>query len=159
PQPNDRFAIPANTPVYALANGVIVAARIPTAGGPANPGLLLTRHEVYWQSLVGTGNMPLDYDRPPTTVWSLIKFLSPAGVQLNQVTNANPEWLNRVIIRAKECQLVSDFWEANKNLTTKPLLRPGLGYAPTRQGQAFTTGEQIVLDGDAYGNLLNGLAL
>jgi hypothetical protein len=158
PLPRDRFTIPNTTPVYALANGVIVAARIPVATGPANPGFLLTRHEIYTRPLVGTGEMPLDYNHPPTIVWSLITYLSPAGAQLDQITAANPEWLNRVIIRAKECQLVADFWEANKSVETKPFLRPGLGYMPLHRSPPLTTGEQIDLDGDAYSTLLNGLA-
>jgi len=154
----DRFTIAGNTPVYALANGVIVAARLPNAGGPSTAGFLLTRHEIYTRPLVGTGEMPLDYDHPPTIVWSLIMYLSPAGVQFNQLTNANPEWLNRAIVRAKECQLTVDFWNANHLGNTKPLLGAGVSYTPVREGPTHATGEEINLDGDGYTALLNGLA-
>jgi hypothetical protein len=154
----DRFRIAGATQVHALANGVIVAARVPNATSSTNPGFLLTRHEVYSRSLVGTGDMPLDYDHPPTIVWSLISYLSPAGARFDQLTNANPEWLNRAIIRASECRLTVDFWNANHLGTTKPLLGAGVSYTPVREAPATATGEQINLDGDAYRSLLDGLA-
>ena len=65
--------IPNATPIHAMANGVVVAGRL-NANAPAHePSFLLTRHEVYSQRLTARpSDTRLDYDHPPTVVWSLI---------------------------------------------------------------------------------------
>src|SRR6185369_6035179 len=48
----------------------------------------------------------IDYDRAPTTVYSLTMHLArPAGLTFTDISDANPDWLNRLIIRRKECDL------------------------------------------------------
>ena len=42
----EKFRLPLATPIYAMANGVVVAARFPNSSSPATSGFLLVRHEV-----------------------------------------------------------------------------------------------------------------
>ena len=119
------FQLDADSPVYALANGEIVAARFPQAtAGVVDMGFVLVRHDVYHTpdvsglaplvgQLVGGPPAPagaaagrIDYDVEPTTVYSLTMHLArPAGLTFTDISDANPEWLNRLIIRRKECDL------------------------------------------------------
>ncbi|MCK0198122.1 N-acetylmuramoyl-L-alanine amidase [Ancylobacter sp. 6x-1] len=120
------YQLDADSPVYALANGEIVAARFPrTPANAVDMGFVLVRHDVYHTPDVsGLANLlaPLlgttppaatpqpggriDYDVEPTTVYSLVMhLLRPADLTFTDISDANPEWLNRLIIRRKECDL------------------------------------------------------
>ncbi len=55
------------TPVYAMANGVVVAARFALSSDPASTGFLLIRHELFHQTVA---NHRIDYDLGPTFIWS-----------------------------------------------------------------------------------------
>jgi hypothetical protein len=85
---------------------------------------VLTRHEVFHQidpgGLARAGGMPgpdstqggladpgrIDYDVEPSIVYSLVMHLErPNGMSFEQVSDANPDWLNRVLIRKKECDI------------------------------------------------------
>lgn len=111
------FALPQGARVYALANGEVVAARF----GPDNAGvdmsMLVVRHEVFHQldprpaAPAPQDGLPqfagrIDYDVAPSSVFSLYMHLGrPVGLNFQQVDEANPDWLNRLLTRMKECDL------------------------------------------------------
>lgn len=118
------YTLDPDSPVYAMANGEIVAARFPVANaGVVDMGFVLMKHEVYHHldtnsvatvAAQANGAPPpapqpigrIDYDYAPTTVYSLTMHLArPAGLTFTDISDANPEWLNRLIIRRKECDL------------------------------------------------------
>jgi hypothetical protein len=76
--PTEKFRLPQFAPVYAMANGVVVAARFAQNSNPNGSGFLLVRHEVFHQRI---GDR-IDYDRAPSFVWSLIYFLENAGFDI-----------------------------------------------------------------------------
>src|SRR5262249_26966518 len=87
------------------------------ASGDGPPGFLLTRHEVFHETLT-TGNPGrINYDRPPTYVWSLITFLGHAGSTVAQLSDDNPDWLNRLVIRLKERELAVALHNAHTTVT------------------------------------------
>ncbi|MEO8337420.1 MAG: hypothetical protein ABI664_20755 [bacterium] len=117
------FRMEQDARVYALANGELVAARFPnTAAGHASMAFALLRHEV-WHTLdpqiaprpanapdAANGGVPdagrLDYIGEPSIVYSLHMHLGrPTGMSFTDVVDANPDWLNRALIRKKECEL------------------------------------------------------
>jgi hypothetical protein len=118
------FQLDADSPIYALANGEVVAARFPRTAGAVDMGFVLVRHDVYYWPyfsglvalIAGIKGVPapppepadgrIDYDIEPTTVYSLIMHLPrPAGLNFANISDVNPDWLNRLIIRRKECDL------------------------------------------------------
>ncbi len=114
------FRLEPSSPVYAMANGELVAARLeapdlgPVVGGRVSLAFALVRHEVFHQpapaAAAGGAAAPaagrIDYDVAPATIYSLYMHLgSPAGISFDAVSVDNPDWLNRVIVRRKECQL------------------------------------------------------
>ena len=118
-----HFELDAGTPVYALAAGQIVAARLgPTSGdldrssdaSPLPSALfVLLRHEVFWQRGDGDG---LDYDQEPTRVYSLYMHLGlPDALDVDNVVDANPTWLNRLVALKKEVDLGQAFAAAHPN--------------------------------------------
>jgi hypothetical protein len=120
------FVLPrADVPVYAPANGELVAARFPDTGTGVSMAFVLVRHEIFHQpdtltiDIDGVGSFPanpgrIDYDQEPSYVYSLIIHLArPDGMSFTDVTSANPEWLNRVLIRKKECDLVLALYDAS----------------------------------------------
>jgi hypothetical protein len=111
------FELPQNSRIYAISNGDLVAARFPTETDQVSLAFVLVRHEVFHQldtrpPAPGTATtLPvfagrIDYDIAPTTVYSLYLHLGrPAGMSFDQVVEANPDWLNRLLARKKECEL------------------------------------------------------
>jgi hypothetical protein len=111
------FALPEGSRVYALANGEVVAARFATANTGVDFSLLVVRHEVFHQldprpaAAAPAGGLPqfanrIDYDAAPASVYSIYLHLGrPAGMNFRAVVDANPDWLNRMIIRYQESRL------------------------------------------------------
>jgi hypothetical protein len=108
------FRLEETSPVHALANGELVAARFAM---PANPNLqvsmsfVLVRHEVFHQlAPAGAPAGRLDFDVRPSAVYSLYMHLGRnAQMSLEEFAPGNPDWLNRVLLRYKECELGIDF--------------------------------------------------
>jgi hypothetical protein len=115
------FELPDGSRVYAVANGELVAARFPAESAQPSFAFVLVRHEVWHQldvrpAAAGTATtVPIfanriDYDVDPTTVYTLYMHLGrPAGMDFTTVSDANPDWLNRVLVRKKECDLGLQF--------------------------------------------------
>jgi hypothetical protein len=158
--PAEKFRLPQLTPVYALANGVVVAARFAISSNPVDSGFLLVRHEVFHQNNASS----IDYDRAPTFVWSLIHFLENAGFNIpapppaapGATSAANPDWLNRFIMRLRECELAVRYRAANP---TYAALNRGWDHAPSSAGPRLTTGQEIERDAAAYRAMANDLQL
>jgi hypothetical protein len=134
------FGLDPVSPIYALANGELVAARFPTEPGggfaPASMAFVLVRHEVFhrnrfpWNLFPSTSPLPpafspalIDYNQKPDYVYSLYMHLDrPAGMDLDDFSDDNPDWLNRVLLRKKECQLGLSFYardQQNHHITTR----------------------------------------
>jgi len=152
----ETFRIPADTPIYAMANGVIVAARLPIAD-PATDGFLLVRHEVFHRGANGR----IDYDVEPTFVWTLTYYLRNAGFSIPAAPPAvagagalpatNPDWLNRLIIRLRECELAVAFRTAHPaNVAANAALHRGWAHAPSGAGPRLATGQEIERDATEY---------
>jgi hypothetical protein len=109
------FQLPVGSRIYAMAGGDAVAAWFPPPGAGVDLGLLVVRHEVYHQvepQPPAPGGLPtrIDYDVAPTSVFSLYMHLArPDGIRFDAVDPANPEWLNRMLARFKECDLGTTF--------------------------------------------------
>ncbi|MBE2315699.1 hypothetical protein DVA67_006915 [Solirubrobacter sp. CPCC 204708] len=113
------FELPQTARVYAMANGELVAARFPAEGAGASLAFVLVRHELYHRlderPPAPTATPPvfanrIDYNIPPTTVYSLYIHLGrPPGMRFDRVVPENPEWLNRVLARKKECEVGTAF--------------------------------------------------
>jgi hypothetical protein len=112
-----HFELAAASPIYAMAAGQIVAARL----GPVNsefnrdeadsvyPSALfvLLRHEVFFQR--GDDDR-INYDAEPARVYSLYMHLGlPEALSYDNVVTANPGWLNRLIEWKKEIDLGQAF--------------------------------------------------
>ena len=108
------WRLDANSPVYALANGELVAARFARPSGRASLSFVLVRHRIFHLQQANPAAADvgrLDYDRPPSTVYSLYMHLGhPTGLDLAAVNTANPDWLNRVHLRRRECDLGMTFY-------------------------------------------------
>jgi hypothetical protein len=155
----ETFLLPMTTPIYAMANGVVVAAQL--AGNfLAAGGFLLVRHEVFRQQ---AANHRINYDLAPTFVWTLIKFLGnpqfniplqppaqPAATPAN-----NPSWLNRFIMRLRECELAVQFH--NAHAATSPALRTGWAHNPDGTGPRSSIGQEIERDAVAYRTVADDL--
>jgi hypothetical protein len=148
----ERFLLPNATPIYAMANGVVAAARLGTSTtDPAAGGFLLVRHEVFHRT-VGNG---IDYDRAPTFVWSLIQFLHNPGFNIPAAPPAlpaatpsgNPSWLNRFIMRLRECELAVQFHRANPG---NAALTRAWGHTPSGAGPRLAIGAEIENDATTY---------
>ena len=115
----------AGVPIYAPANGELVAARFPDTGDGVSMAFVLVRHEVFHLpdtltlDIEGIGSFPanpgrIDYDQEASYAYSLVIHLArPDGMSLSEVADANPDWLNRVLIRKKECDLVLALYDAS----------------------------------------------
>ncbi len=111
------FELPATSRIYAISNGDLVAARFPAETDQVSLAFVLVRHEVFHQldtrpPKAGTPKTRpvfadrIDYDVPPAIVYSLYMHLGrPAGMSFDQVVTPNPDWLNRLLTRQKECEL------------------------------------------------------
>jgi hypothetical protein len=109
---------------------------------------------------------PIDYDRAPTYVWSLITFVSPLDVSVEQVSNNNPDWLNRFTMRLKECELAVAYHAAHPNVTTgvsaaektlRTTLNTAWNHQPPGTGRP-TTGAGIDNDAREYRRVANSLS-
>jgi hypothetical protein len=113
------FRLEPGVQIYAPANGELVAARfpLPDPQHPVSLAFVLVRHEIFHRpdtttvEIEGSGSFPanpgrIDYNQEPSYVYSLVMHLGrPDGMSFDEVTDANPDWLNRVLIRKKECEL------------------------------------------------------
>ncbi len=102
------------SPVYAMANGELVAARFAHPAGAVSMSFVLVRHLIFHRTVGGAdpvSSLRLDYDRAASTVYSLYVHIGhPAGLDLAAVNAVNPDWLNRVHVRKKECDLGGTFF-------------------------------------------------
>ncbi len=153
----EQFRLSQDVPIHSLANGVIVAARLPIAGGASN-GFLLTRHEVFTPDRAE--DTRILYNTAPTRVWSLIRFLSAPQFSVGQVSQANPEWLNRFVMRLKECELAVAYHSAHPGVAA---WRRAWAHQPFRADPRApattepTVGEQIARDARAYRTMADDL--
>lgn len=158
----EQFLLPdAATPLYAIANGVVVAARFALTSGTDSPGFLLVRHEVFHQA---GADHRIDYDQAPSFVWSLTYFLDNAGFSIpaappaspGATPDANPDWLNRFIVRLRECELAAQFRTAHPGSAG---LNRGWAHNPSGAGPRLATGQEIERDAAAYRALASSLQL
>ena len=105
----DGFNLTDATPIYAMANGVLVAARINVDATPAHTGFALCRHEVFHR----VNGVNIDYDHPPSYVYSLTTYMSHPFLDFENVSVNNPDWLNRFIVRLFECNSAIAFKKAH----------------------------------------------
>ena len=82
---------------------------------------MVVRHEVFHRldgraaAPAAAGGLPtfadrIDYDVAPSTVYSLYLHVGrPDGMRFDRVDAGNPDWLNRMLMRLKECELGSRF--------------------------------------------------
>lgn len=121
----ETFQLDRDSPVYAMANGELVAARIPP-GDPNQPStaFVLLRHDVFHLPHPLRGPLfpgfalwpagTLDHAREPTSVYTLYMHLGrQGGINFDSVSADNPDWLNRVIARKKECDLGVTFYDGH----------------------------------------------
>ena len=111
------FRLEPGVPVYSPANGELIAARFPNTGDRVSMAFVLMRHEIFHQpntltvDIEGAGSSPLhpgriDYELEPSYVYSLVMHIGrPQGMSFVDITDANPDWLNRMLVRKKECDL------------------------------------------------------
>ena len=153
---NNHFLLEPGTPVYAMANGVIVAARLQNPADAANPPFVLIRHEVFHQADAGTHT--IDYDNPPTIVWTLTTYLDCHLFDYTQPSTNNPDWLNRMLIRLKECELAVAYKAAhNSNSTNDQRFQQAWNFSPTSTGPRPTSGTSIEADAGEYRRIINSL--
>ena len=122
-----HFNLDQGSPIYAMAAGQIVAARLhePTVNPDGfdryNPATIfpsalfvLVRHEVFWRHRAGGPR--IDYDQEPTRVYTLYMHLGlPNGLSFVDIVDANPTWLNRVLLMKKEYDLGLAFQAGHPN--------------------------------------------
>lgn len=160
------FALDPASPVYAMANGELVAAQLPArTAGKASAAFMLLRHELFHaphplsQPIAGGFAlfpsipftvMPdaIDHSLEPTYVYTLYMHLATDALDLEQVSADNPDWLNRLLIYEKECDLGVTFYGAAGHhgfpdaAWDQPM--PGGGVRPTlRESWAI---DQLALD-------------
>jgi len=139
PSPS-TFRLDPGSPVYSMANGELVAARLPAAGQGVSLSFLLVRHEIFHAQLSANPVMApvypavgrLDYAREPSFVYTLYMHLGgPVGASLPNIeqpdpqwiSTSNPDWLNRVLKRLIECDAGLSMYGA---ATTPAALRDGI---------------------------------
>jgi hypothetical protein len=138
-----------------MANGVLVAARIDVSLDQTRTGFVLCRHEVFHQSL----GVNINYNTPPSYVYSLTSYLQHPGLTFDDVSPNNPDWLNRLIIRSFECSNAITF---KKNHAGDVHLRSGWNHVPipaAEGGRRLASGAQIERDADEYFLILDDLKL
>lgn len=95
---------PASTPIYSMANGELVAVKLPNTTEDVSSGFVLIRHYVFQKT--NEDSDTINYNQPPSVVYSLYMHLSrPDNMRFDQPNDHNPDWLNRILIRKKECEL------------------------------------------------------
>jgi hypothetical protein len=162
---SDEFSISTPTPIYALSNGVAVAARIPNeAVEPGQMGFLLSRHEVFHRTEVidhpGSDFDPvnIDYDRAPSYVYSLVTHLKHASINYSNLSSDNPEWLNRLIKHLFQCNSAVEF---RRDHPADAFARRAWGHdpVPSNRVHRWAVGAQIQRDLAAYQALVDDLSL
>lgn len=156
--PPETFVLRLATPIYALANGVVVAARF-AVNPPGTSGFVLVRHEVFHTA----ASHRIDYDHAPTFVWTLISFLDNALFNIPAAPPApaaatpatNPSWLNRFIVRLRECELAVQFHTTNAAMNGA--LRTGWAHTPSGAGPRTSTGQEIERDAAVYRTIADAL--
>jgi len=111
----DTFTLEPDAPVYAMSNGELVAASFPDPGAGVSLAFTLIRHEVFYQPAHPSAVNPaspappagsIDYDQAPASVYTLYMHLGrPQNMSFQTIVDANPDWLNRLLMRSKECDL------------------------------------------------------
>jgi hypothetical protein len=157
-QLTERFLLPTLAPVFAMANGVVVAARFALSNALAPVSFILVRHEVFHAQ---SGNR-IDYDVAPTYVWSLVSFLSHPGFTVETTSPVNPDWLNRFAVRLKECELAVEFHRTVISAGAAHAAHATLGHAWTHAqagaGPRLATGAEIERDATEYRRIAGNLA-
>jgi hypothetical protein len=161
---SDEFSTREAVPIYALANGVLVAARIPNETiEPGKMGFVLCRHEVFHRTqVVDHGPVAIDvasidYDRPPTFVYSLITHVKNPSVNFDGLSTDNPEWMNRLIKHLFQCKKANEFRVSHPADT---LLRTAWRHDPIPSNRSrWSVGPQIERDALEYELLLSQLSL
>lgn len=141
----NSFAATEQTPIFAMANGVLVAACIPNAtpvDNQASTGFVLVRHEIFCEA---NGNN-INYDLDPTYVYSLTHYVQSPQIVFDNISDNNPDWFNRFLIRLKETELAVALHTAQLD----DPLRAAWGRAPTGAGGRPQLGDQISTDAAAY---------
>ena len=95
-------------------------------------------------------------------MWTLTHFLANVGISVDQINGAHPDWLNRFVMRLKECELAVDFHgrtfaPTNTNLALRNELTRGWGHNPSGAGPRLATGQEIETDATAYRRIANEL--
>ena len=141
------------TPVCAMANGIVVAACIPNASpapGQPSTGFVLARHEVFHEVVADR----VDYNSDPTYFYSLTYFLECPQVVTNNVSENNPDWLNRFLVRLKETEVLVDLHTNHPEAA----LTNAWGRVPTGGGgHRRSLGDQVTDDATAYRQAANTL--
>lgn len=156
----NAFLAENQVPVFAVANGVMVAACIPAPphmDPNAQPGFALVRHEVFYV----TANNRVDYDSDPIVVYTLTYFLNSPQRTLTDVSDNNPDWLNRFMMRLKETELTVALHNAQlvPNLPANQVdlaLRNAWGRAPRGHGRP-KLGDEISTDAAMYRQIADDL--
>ena len=171
------FELDEHAPIYALANGELVAARYPLAGN-ASMAFVLVRHEIFhvldlggiaralgathgndaWHGgLADTGR--LDYNVEPSTVYSLYMHLGRHDqMNFGEVSDHNPDWLNRVLIRMTECDLALPPAVPGTLHPQLNAIRADLTRSPSMDGDRLTPLEAWQMDQTDYRRFLTQLA-
>src|SRR5207249_11380533 len=98
----------------------------------------------------------INYDIAPSSVYTLYMHLGrPGGMTFNQIHDDNPDWLNRVLMRKRECDLGVAFYNDPAH--------HGIGAAvwsnrPPGVPQRPTTLEAWRIDQAVLTNFLNALS-
>ncbi|HEV2700342.1 MAG TPA: N-acetylmuramoyl-L-alanine amidase [Steroidobacteraceae bacterium] len=150
-----HFDLDAASPIYAMAGGQIVGARLgPPAGSLNRTGsdsphpsalFVLLRHEVFFRR--GGGDR-IDYNQEPARVYSLYMHLGvPDALSYTEAVSTNPTWLNRVITIKKEYDLGQAFHGAHP--------APAAQWVPhtTRWARQQPVFDQLIADLEA-GNIV-----
>ena len=173
----DTFQLEQNSPVYAMANGELVAARYP-APGDVSMAFVLVRHEVFHlldpsgvgraHGAAGAGDAAhggladigrIDYATEPSTVYSLYMHLGrPDGMDFANVNDHNPDWLNRVLIRMAECDLAVPPAAGGNLQATLNGFAADLTAPPSLAGGRPTPLDAWLMDQNRYRTFLTSLA-
>ena len=171
------FRLDEHAPIYALANGELVAARYPLAGN-ASMAFVLVRHEIFHVPDIGGiaraagaggGNDAwhggladagrLDYSSEPTTVYSLTMHLGRHdNMNFGEVDDHNPDWLNRVLIRMTECDLALPPAAPGTLHPQLDAMRADLTQPPSMDGDRPTPLEAWQMDQADYRRFLTELS-
>ncbi len=165
----NHFAIHASTPIYAMANGVVVAARLTNPASAASPAYVLVRHEVFYRTNATTN--AVDYDHTPAVVWSLTTYLNCTSFNYTQISTDNPDWLNRLLLRLKECELAVTYKAAHPGDNANSAQYQGnatqfaydqrfqkaWNFAPTSTGPRPSSGTGIQDDATEYRRIVTDL--